>query len=106
MQHFDIKINRRNIILGQNTKESFFHPSIKTIIRKNNKIVLLYSRTFDYYEVSSGGIEKVKVRRQALIQKQMRRSACQLYQKVLVCLDAYAVSKKEICFFVYLGYFL
>ena len=54
----------------------------------------------------SGGIEKVKVRRQALIQKQMRRSACQLYQKVLVCLDAYAVSKKEICFFVYLGYFL
>lgn len=51
------------------TAEPFYRPSAKAIIRKDDKIVLLYSRTFDFYEFPGGGIENGETKRQALIRE-------------------------------------
>lgn len=49
--------------------EAFYRPSAKAIIRKDDKIVLLYSRALDFYEFPGGGIEAGETKKQALIRE-------------------------------------
>ena len=49
--------------------ERFIRPSVRSIIIKDNKVAMVYSKKYDYYKFPGGGIEKDESNIDALIRE-------------------------------------
>ena len=87
------ELDKKDYIVGGSV---FCRPSVRGIIVKNGKVVMVHSRKYDYYKFPGGGIEDNESKEDALIREVLEETGlCVIRESIAEYGQVYRIQKGE-----------